>query len=179
LLVTATVGLLSGNVEATVLLALGTCYAVLAASVFGNRRNLATWLWATGLAIVLIGWGGLLGGTPRVIAVAGTALIVAALARRTGDRRLRLGAAATIVLALLRGLFVVAPPRDLFVAGAHPGDGAFALAAVALATAGFAFASAGVRERKPPRRRRARISYRVDRFVRHSAPWLAAVLAVE
>jgi len=179
LLVTAIVGLLPGHVEAIVLLALGTCYAVLAASVFGNRRNLATWLWATGLAIVLIGWGGLLGGTPRVIAVAGTALIVAALARRTGDRRLRLGAAATIVLALLRCLFVVAPPRDLFVAGAHPGDGAFALAAVALATAGFAFASAGVRERKPPRRRRARISYRVDRFVRHSAPWLAAVLAVE
>jgi hypothetical protein len=179
LLGTATVGLLPGTVEATVLLALGTCYAVLAASVFGTRRNLATWLWATGLAIVLVGWGDLLGGTPRVVAVAGTALIVAAFARRTGDRRLRLGATATIVLALLRCLFVVAPPRDLFVAGAHPGDGAVALAAVALASAGFAFASAGVRERKPRRLRRARIAYRVDRIARHSAPWLAAVLAVE
>jgi uncharacterized membrane protein len=179
LLVTATVGLLPGNVEATVLLALGTCYAVLAASVFGTRRNLATWLWATGLAIVIVGWGDLLGGTPRVVAVAGTAMIVAALARRTGDRRLRLGATATIVLALLRCLFVVAPPRDLFVAGAHRGYGAIALAAVALASAGFAFASAGVRERKPPRRRRARIAYRVDRLARHTAPWLAALLAVE
>jgi uncharacterized membrane protein len=179
LLVSATVRLLPGNVEATVLLALGTCYAVLAASVFGNRRNLATWLWATGLAIVLAGWGDLLGGTPRVVAVAGTAVIVAALARRTGDRRLRLGAAATIALALLRCLFVVAPPRDLFVAGAHQGYGAIALAAVALASAGFAFASAGVRERKPRRRRSARIAYRVDRLARHSAPWLAAVLAVE
>jgi uncharacterized membrane protein len=179
LLVTATVGLLPGNLEATVLLALGTCYAVLAASVFGHRRNLATWLWATGLAIVIVGWGDLLGGTPRVVAVAGMAGIVAAFARRTGDRRLRLGAIATIVLALLRCLFVVAPPRDLFVAGAHPGHGAIALAAVALATAGFAFASAGVRERKPRRSRRARIAYRVDRLARHSAPWLAAVLAVE
>jgi uncharacterized membrane protein len=178
LLVTATVGLLPGNLEATVLLALGTCYALLAASVFGNRRNLATWLWATGLAIAIVGWGDLLGGTPRVVAVAGTAGIVAALARRTGDRRLRLGAMATIVLALLRCLFVVAPPRDLFVAGAQ-GYGAIALAAVALASAGFAFASAGVRERKPRRRRRARIAYRVDRLARHSAPWLAAVLAVE
>src|SRR5262249_34530321 len=110
LLVTATGGLLSGKGEATVLLALGTCYAILAASVFGNRRNLATWLWATGLLIVLVGWGDLLGGTPRVVAVAGTALIVAALARRTGDRRLRLGATATILLALLRCLFLVAPP---------------------------------------------------------------------
>jgi uncharacterized membrane protein len=179
LLVTAIVGLLPGHVEAIVLLALGSSYAVLAASVFDNRRNLATWLWATGLAIVLIGWGDLLGGTPRVVAVAGTAVIVAALARRTGDRRLRLGAEATIVLALLRCLFVVAPPRDLFVAGAHPGNGAIALAAVALASVGFALASAGVRQRKPPRRRRARIAYRVDRFARHSAPWLAAVLAVE
>lgn len=179
LLVTATVGLLPGKAEATALLALGTCYAVLAASVFGTRRNLATWLWATGLAIVLVGWGDLLGGTPRVIAVAGTAVIVAALARRTGDRRLRLGATVTIVLALLRCLFVVAPPRDLFVAGAHQGYAAIALAAVALASAGFAFASTGVRERKPPRRRRARIAYRVDRVARHSAPWLAALLAVE
>jgi uncharacterized membrane protein len=179
LLVTATVGLLPGNAEAIVLLALGTCYAALAASVFGNRRNLSTWLWATGLAIVLVGWGDLLGGTPRVVAVAGTAVIVAALARRTGDRRLRLGAAATIALALLRCLFVVAPPRDLFVAGAHQGYGAIALGAVALASAGFAFASAGVRERKPRRRRSARIAYRVDRLARHSAPWLAAVLAVE
>jgi uncharacterized membrane protein len=179
LLVTASVGLLPGSFEAVALLALGTGYAALAASVFRDHRNLATWFWATGLTIVLVGWADLLGGTPRVVAFAGTALILSALARRTGDRRLRLGATATIVLALLRCLFVVAPPRDLFVAGAHPADGAIALAAVAIASAGFAWASAGVRERKPPRRRRARIAYRVDRRARRSAPWLAVVLAVE
>ena len=180
LLFGAIVGLLEGSVEATVLLALGTCYAALAASVFGKHRNLATWLWAIGLTIVLAGWGDLLGhGTARVVAVAGTAVIVAGLARQTGDRRLRLGATATIVLALLRCLFVVAPPRDLFVAGAHRGYGAIALAAVALASAAFAFASAGVRERRPPRRRLGRLAYSVDRLARHSAPWLAVVLAVE
>jgi uncharacterized membrane protein len=179
LLVTASVGLLPGSFEAVALLALGTGYAALAASVFRDHRNLATWFWATGLTIVLVGWADLLGGTPRVVAFAGTALILSALARRTGDRRLRLGATATIVLALLRCLFVVAPPRDLFVAGARPADGAIALAAVAIASAGFAWASAGVREGKPPRRRRARIAYRVDRRARRSAPWLAVVLAVE
>src|SRR5262249_22342446 len=180
LLVTATVGLLPGSLEAVALLALGTGYAALAVSVFRDHRNLATWFWATGLTIVLVGWADLLGGTPRVVAIAGTALILAALARRTGDRRLRLGATPTIVLALPRCLLVrAAPPRDLFVAGAHPADGAIALAAVAIASAGFAWTSAGVRERKPPRRRRARVAYRVDRRARRSAPWLAVVLAVE
>jgi uncharacterized membrane protein len=179
LLVSATVGLLPGHAEALVLLALGTCYATLAGTVFGSRRNLATWLWATGLAIVIGGWGDLLGGTPRVIAWAGTAMIVAALARRTGDRRLRLGAAGTILLALLRSLFVVAPPRDLFAAGAHPGHGVVALAGVALASAGFAFVARGVRTRKPPRSRRGRLAERLDRVARQSAPWLAGALAVE
>jgi uncharacterized membrane protein len=179
LLVTATVGLLPGVAEAAVLLGLGTCYAGLAASVYRGRRDLATWLWATGLVIVLLGWGGLLGGTPRTVAFAGTASIVAAFARRTGDRRLRLGAAGTIVLALLRAVVLAAPPRDLFVVGAHPGRGVVALAAVALASAGFAVASRTARERKPKRPRRALVAYRVDRAARQSAPWVAGVLAVD
>lgn len=179
LLVTATVGLLPGLAEGVVVLGLGTWYAALAGSVYRGRRDLATWLWATGLAIVIIGWGDLLGGTPRTVAFAGTAAIVAAFAWRTRDRRLRLAAAGTIVLALLRAIFVVAPPRALFVAGAHPADGVVALAAVALASAGFAMASRGVRERRPTRSRRARLAFRLDRFARRSAPWVAGVLAVD
>ena len=179
LLVTATVGLLTGVAEGIVVLGLGTVYAALGASVYRGRRDLATWLWTTGLVIVLVGWGDLVGGTPRAVAVAGTAAVVTVFAQRTGDRRLRLAAAGTIVLALLRALFVVSPPRELFVAGAHPGDGVVALAAVALASAWFAIATHGLRDRKPPRPRRARLAHRLDRVARHSAPWVAGVLAVE
>ena len=180
LLVTATVGLLPGIAEAIALLGLGTCYAALGASVYPGRRDFATWLWATGLVIVIMGWGDLVGGTPRTVAFAGTASIVAVLARRTGDRRLRLAAAGTLVLALLRALFVVAPPRDLFVAGAHPGDGVVALTAVALASAGFAIALRGVREPTTPApQRRARLAYSLDCASRRLAPWVAGVLAVD
>jgi uncharacterized membrane protein len=150
--------LLHGVVRGTVLLVLGAGYAVLAATVLRERRNLSTWLWATGLVIVLVAWDDLLGGTPVVVAWAATGVLAALLAARTEEPRLRLAAEATIGLTVLRALLTVAPPRDLFVAGPHPGDGVLALGAVAVAVAVLAF---------------------FEGRTRRIAPWIAGILAVE
>ncbi|HKD32742.1 MAG TPA: DUF2339 domain-containing protein [Gaiellaceae bacterium] len=179
LLCIAVTGLLDGIPEGVALLGLGACYALLAATVLRSRRLLATWLWASGLVIVLIAWDDLLGGTPLVFAWAATGTLVAWLATRTGERRLRIAAEATIVLTLLRALIAVAPPRDLFVAGAHPADGVLALTAVAAAAAVLAFFARSAGARKPPRKRMARAAYRFDLAVRRAAPWIAGILAVE
>jgi uncharacterized membrane protein len=175
----AVTGLLDGIPEGAALLGLGAFYALLAASVLRSRRLLATWLWASGLVIVLAAWDDLLGGTPLVLAWAATGTLLAWLATRTREHRLRIAAEATIALTLLRTLIAVAPPRELFVAGAHPGDGVLALTAAAAAAAALAFFARYVRERKAPRKRLARAVYRFDLAARRAAPWIAGILAVE
>ncbi|HEY6836007.1 MAG TPA: DUF2339 domain-containing protein [Gaiellaceae bacterium] len=179
LLCIAVTGLLDGIPEGGTLLGLGACLAVLAASVLRTRRLLATWLWATGLVIVLAAWDDLLGGTPLVLAWAATGTLVAWFATRTGERRLRIAAEATIGLTLLRTLVEVAPPRDFFVAGPHPGGGVLALTALAVAATVLAFFARSAAELKPPRKRSARAAHRFDLAARRAAPWIAGILAVE
>ena len=178
LLVIAVTGLLRGVPEGAALLGLAACYGLLGASVFA-RRDLSTWLWATGLWIALGAWSDLLGGTPLIVAWAATGAALAWLASRRGEHRFRLAAAATIALALLRTIIVVAPPRDLFVAGAHPGGGVFALAAVTLATAAHAFFARTAPEREKRAGRGARLSFELDRESVRSAPWVAGILGVD
>lgn len=171
--------LLGGELEGAGLLALGACYWLLAASVFQQRRDLSTWLWATGLVIVLGAWADLLGGTPLVVAWAATGAALAWLASRTGEHRFRLAAAASIGLALLHTLVAEAPPRHLFVAGAHPGGGVLALVATALAAAVLAFYARSAPKREAPAGRLARLSYELDRGARSSAAWIAGIAAVD
>jgi hypothetical protein len=145
LLPTAVTGLLGGVTEGVVLLALGAWYGLLAGSVLSYRRDLSTWLWSAGLLIVIAAWDDL------VVAWASAGVILAWCASRTGEARLRLGALAPLGLALLEAMIVVAPPRRLFVAGAHPGNGVLALAATALAAAALAFLARSAQERPVPR----------------------------
>jgi uncharacterized membrane protein len=179
LLVIAAVGLLGGYVEGLALLATGACYAPLAASVFRFRRDLGTLLWATGLAIVLGAWPELVSGTPLVVAWAATGAGLAWLGRWTSDDRLRLGSAAAIVPALVLALVAEAPPSDLFVARADPGDGAPALAAVALAGAVFALCARSVPEREMPKEAWPWLFWELDGMARRTAAWVAGILAVE
>jgi uncharacterized membrane protein len=179
LLTTAVTGLLGGIAEGAVLLSLGASYALFAATVFSCRRDLSTWLWATGLVIVVTAWDDLFGGTLLVTAWAATGVALAWLASRAGEHRLRLAAVLPVGLGLLGTLTVVAPPRDLFVAGPHPGEGVLGLAAIALASAGLGFFARSAPQREVPIRRLARWSYAVDSRAVRSAPWIAGVLAIE
>ena len=149
------------DLQGAALLSTGACYGALAASVFRLRRDLSTLLWGTGLAIVLGAWPQLVTGTGLVVAWAATGAALAWLGLRTAEDRLQLGAAASILPALAWALIAEAPPSDLFVAGAHPGIGVPALAAVALATAMLAVCAPSVRQ------------------VRRSAAWVAGILAIE
>jgi uncharacterized membrane protein len=139
LLVIAVTGLVDGHLMGidllgAALLGIGACYGLLAATVLRSRRDLSTLLWATGLAIVLGAWPELVGATPLVVAWAATGAALSWLGRFSGEDRLQVGAAASILLALVWAVVDEAPPSDLFVAGWNPGHGVVALVAVALAT---------------------------------------------
>jgi uncharacterized membrane protein len=184
LLVIAVAGLVGGelagvDLEGAALLGIGACYGALAATVFRRRRDLSTLLWATGIVIVLGAWPELVSGTALVAAWAGTGAALAWAGRRTGEHRLQLGAAASILPALVWGLAAEAPPSDLFVAGAHPGHGVPALVAVALATAVLAVCASSVRERPMPEDAWPWLFWELDRLARRSATWVAGILAVD
>jgi len=179
LLLIAVTGLLGGKLEGAVLLLTGAAYGALAASVLRQRRDFSTLLWATGLVIVLGGWPELLSGTPLVLAWAATGAALAWVGHRLGEERLQLGAATAIVVALVRALGIEATPRDLFAAGAHPGDGVGALVAVALATGVLAYYERSIPEREPPKDAWPWLFYELDRLARRSAVWVAGIVAVD
>jgi uncharacterized membrane protein len=179
LLTTAATDLLGGKLEGAALLVIGAAYGALAATILRPKRDFSTLLWATGLVIVLSGWPELLSGTPLVIAWAATGAALSWLGHRLGEDRLNLGAAASVAVALLHTLVVEAPPRDLFSAGPHPGDGVVALAAVALATGVLAFYERLMPEGKRPKKAWPWLFYELDRLTRRSAVWVAGIAAVD
>ncbi|HXV34256.1 MAG TPA: DUF2339 domain-containing protein [Gaiellaceae bacterium] len=117
------------------LLLLALPYALLAAAAFRipGQRDLATLLWALALAILAAGLFLLLAGGWLVLALTAGAVVLAGLSLLAGEPRLQIASAAYLAIALAFTLAVEAPPTDVFVASAHPGEGAQGLVLVALA----------------------------------------------
>ena len=127
------------SAEGGALLVLALLYAAFAVPVFRAERDLATLLWALALALALAGGAELLSGRWLVLAGASLCAALALLARRTREPRLQAGAALVFALALAYALWVEAPPRELFLAVAHPGAGVPALLFLAAAAGVFAY----------------------------------------
>ncbi|HXV95628.1 MAG TPA: DUF2339 domain-containing protein [Gaiellaceae bacterium] len=110
-------------------------YALLAAAVFRTRglRDLATLLWALAFAILAAALFLLLAGGWLVLALTMGAALLAGLSLLAREPRLQIASAAYLATALAYTLVVETPPKDFFVASAHPGEGAQSLVLVALA----------------------------------------------
>jgi uncharacterized membrane protein len=108
------------------LLAVAAPFAALAALRFRDRAR-STALWASALGLALVASVFLLDHTALVGAWAVAAVALAALAERTRERRLQLGAYAFACLALGYSLMVLAPPAELLLKHAAPADGVPAL----------------------------------------------------
>lgn len=129
-------GLLDGTSEGLALLALAAGLGALAGVSLSRRRELATALWISGLALALTASVELLDGTLLLLAWSAAAALLAVAARL--DERLELGALALIGVALATTVVLEAPLADLFVAHRHPAGSAPALLAVVAATLAFA-----------------------------------------
>ena len=110
-------------------------YALLAAAAFrtSGLRDLATLLWGLALAIAAAALFLLLAGGWLVLALTVGAALLAWLSLPAREPRLQIASAAYLAVALAYTLVVETPPKDFFVASAHPGDGAQSLVLVALA----------------------------------------------
>jgi uncharacterized membrane protein len=106
----------------------------------------------------------LLSGRYSVLGWAAAGVAVAWVARRAGEPRLHLGAAAFLGLAVGRALVVQAPPSHLFHVQPHP---AYGSASIFLAAAGVALAA-----------RLAQPELQRLRAYRSTAWWIAGVLTV-
>jgi uncharacterized membrane protein len=125
--------------EGAALLGLGLVYGGFCAPVFRSQRDLSTLLWSLALALAIAAGAELLSGVWLVLA---GALLCAGLslgARALREVRLQLAAALVFGLSLAYALFAEAPPRDLFVAVAHPGAGVPALLFLAGAAGVFTY----------------------------------------
>jgi hypothetical protein len=131
------------------LLAIASLYAALACIV--PRRNTSTALWAPALVVALYAATELLDGTLLVLAITATAAAIVTLGEVVGERRLQLASAGLLLVALGHVLVVDAPPRDFFVANAHPASGTLAIAA--LVAAGAVFSLTGFAGEDPRWRR--------------------------
>ncbi|HYY33131.1 MAG TPA: DUF2339 domain-containing protein, partial [Gaiellaceae bacterium] len=125
--------------EGGALLALALLFAAFSAPVARSQRDLSTLLWALALALATAALAELLVGRWLVLAGAALVALLALLARFGRELRLQAGAALTFALALGYALWVEAPPRELFVAVAHPGGGVPALLFLAAAAGVFAY----------------------------------------
>ena len=123
---------ISGLGGMLVLLALP--YALLAAAAFRTPglRDLVTLLWGLSLAIAAAALFLLLAGGWLVLALTAAAALLAGLSLPAREPRLQIASAAYLAVALAYTLVVETPPKDFFVASAHPGDGAQSLVLVAL-----------------------------------------------
>ncbi len=108
------------------LLAVAAPFAGLAAARFRDRAR-ATALWGSSLALALVASPLLLEHTELVAAWAVGAVVLAALAELTKERRLQLGAYTLAGLALGYTLTELAPPADLLARTTTPADGVPAL----------------------------------------------------
>jgi uncharacterized membrane protein len=118
--------------EGIALLGLAVIHAAVSAWAFrrGNQRDFSTQLWTISLALAALGAERLVAGTYLVVAWSALATIAALVAAGASEPRLRLGTLGLLGLALGTALALEAPPRDLFVAQAHPAGGVPALLAV-------------------------------------------------
>jgi uncharacterized membrane protein len=119
-------------------LAAASAYVVLAAVLYRRARELATVLWAIGLAIGAIGLAEALSGSALTYAWAAEAALLVWLSSRVRDARFQLPALAYLGLALLHGLAFEGSPDHLFRAMRHPAEGAPAMLAIALAAVVYA-----------------------------------------
>jgi uncharacterized membrane protein len=119
-------------------LAAASVYVVLAAVLFRRARELATLLWAVGLALGAIGLAEALSGSALTYAWAAEAALLVWLSSRVRDARFQLPALAYLSLALVHGLAFEGSPDHLFQAMRHPADGAPAMLAIALAAVVYA-----------------------------------------
>jgi uncharacterized membrane protein len=101
-------------------------------------RDLATIQWGSGLLVAGAAAALLVEHLWLVLALAAAAAVLAWLAGATRELRFQAFSAAFLVVACGYALVVDAPPRDFFVAAAHPGDGVPSLAFVVAAALGFA-----------------------------------------
>jgi uncharacterized membrane protein len=114
-------------------------YGALGASILRRDRELATLEWGTGLVLAAAGAGELLEDLYLVLAWTAAAAVLAWLAGAAREVRFQIFSAGFLALGLGYTLVREAPPRDFFVAAAHPGEGAPSLAFVVLAALAFAF----------------------------------------
>jgi uncharacterized membrane protein len=125
--------------EGAALLGLALVYAGFSLPVFRSQRDLSTLLWALALALAIAGGAELWAGRWLVLAGALLCAGLAALAWRTRELRLQGASALVFSLSLAYALWTEAPPRELFVAVAHPGAGVPALLFLAGAAGVFAY----------------------------------------
>ena len=133
---------ISGLGGMLVLLALP--YALLAAAAFRipGLRDLVTLLWGLSLAIAAAALFLLLEGGWLVLALTAAGALLAGLSLPAREPRLQIASAAYLAVALAYTLVVETPPKDFFVASAHPGDGAQSLVLVALGALALGLATA-------------------------------------
>ena len=119
--------------EGVALLVVAATYGVLAVGWFQRDRDLSALLGALGLAAAAVSAAALLGGGTLAVAWAAQAALLAWLAYRIVEPRYGLASLAYLGLAGIHALGFDAPPRELFVAAAHPAADASVVAAVGLA----------------------------------------------
>ena len=108
-------------------LGLAAVYGGLAALVFRTDRDFSTLLWVPALAIGALAAADLIEGTWLVLAWSAAAASVSLVGDRVGERRLQLGAAGYLALALGYTLSELAPPNEFFSANDDPAVGVPAL----------------------------------------------------
>jgi uncharacterized membrane protein len=134
--------------EGAALVGLGLVYGAFSLPVFRSARDLSTLLWALALALGIAGGAELLSGRWLVLAGALLCAALSLLSRQTRELRLQLASALVFALSLGYALWAQAPPRQLFVAVAHPGAGVPALLFLAGAAAVFGLGPQLYRQRR-------------------------------
>jgi uncharacterized membrane protein len=153
---TAARALLNGELagidkEGAALLAVAVTYVGLAAAWFRRDRDMSALLGALGLAVGAVAAAALLGGATLAVAWAAQAAVLAWLAHRIVEPRYGIASLAYLALAIVHTLGLDAPPRELFVAAAHPAADAPVAAAVGLAAIVVAFYARLWRLHRPAR----------------------------
>jgi uncharacterized membrane protein len=115
-----------------------SAYVLVAAVLFRRARELATLLWAVGLALGAVGLAEALSGSALTYAWAAEAALLVWLSSRVRDARFQLPALAYLGLALAHGLVFEGSPNHLFEVVRHPAKGAPAMLAIALAALVYA-----------------------------------------
>jgi len=117
-----------------VLLACGALNGVVGALLYRLQpRDLGALIAVLALALGAVGTADALSHGSLTYVWAAEAAALAWLARRVRDARFQLVALAYLVLAVVHGLVIDAPPRRLFVETGHPAAGAVSLVAIAAA----------------------------------------------